>query len=159
MKAQSTLPNPRAALPVGSNALIRNRLVAATMVIGLAGCAHGNTTFVSPDGELRTCASTGIGVVGTLNAQDFQGRCVESVKAAGFIPRDEIGSVGLVATTDQSSPRVAKVLAGSPAELAGIKAGDLILAVNDQPVKNWLEARRLIFGRANTPVKVSYRTG
>jgi S1-C subfamily serine protease len=51
------------------------------------------------------------------------------------------------------------VLAGSPAESAGIKAGDVIVAVNDQPVKSWLDARRLIFGRVNTAVKLSYRSG
>lgn len=134
-------------------------LLAATVTIGLAACSHGNIAFVNPEGQVLTCASTGIGVVGTLEAQDFQSRCVDKVKAAGFIPREEIGSIGLVAGMEPSPVRVANVLVGSPAELAGIKAGDLIVAVNEQPVKDWLEARRLIFGRVNTEVKLSYRSG
>jgi C-terminal processing protease CtpA/Prc len=36
---------------------------------------------------------------------------------------------GLAASVDQSSLRIEKVLAGSPAEIAGIKAGDFIVAV------------------------------
>lgn len=134
-------------------------LAAAVLSIGVGACSHGNITFVNPDGDVRTCASTGLGVVGTLSAQDFQNRCVDSIKAAGFIPREEIGSIGLVASTEPSSLRIAHVLAGSPAESAGIQAGDFIVAVNDQPVTSWLDARRLIFGRVNTPVKLSYRSG
>lgn len=134
-------------------------LISPTLTIALVACAHGNVSFVSPDGAVRTCASTGLGVVGTMTATDFQSRCVDSLKGAGFIPVEEVGSIGLVASANESSLRIEKVLAGSPAEIAGIKAGDFIVAVNDHPVKNWQEARRLIFGRVNAPVTLTYRSG
>ena len=144
------LPRPEAACRV---------LISLTLTITLAACAHGNISYVNADGAVHTCASTGMGVVGTVTAQNFQSRCVDSLKEAGFIPVEEAGSIGLVASVDQSSLRIEKVLAGSPAEIAGIKAGDFIVAVNDQPVKNWQEARRLIFGRVNTPVTLTCRSG
>jgi membrane-associated protease RseP (regulator of RpoE activity) len=133
--------------------------LAVMVTIGLGACAHANMTFVNPAGDLQTCASFGFGILGTPSAQDYQRRCADHMKAAGYIPREEIGSIGLVASTELSPVRVANVLAGSPAQLAGIKAGDLIVAVNEQAVNDWQEARRLIFGRVDTGVKLSYRSG
>lgn len=137
----------------------RHPLVVAILTIGLTACAHGNTRFVNPDGTVHVCASTGFGGIGALNAQAFQDRCVDSERAAGFIPIEEAGSIGLVASANPSSLRVANVLPSSPADVAGIKPGDVLVAVNDQPVHNWLEARRLMFGRVDTAVKLTYRSG
>ena len=138
---------------------MRPTLLIATSVIGLVACAHGNVTFVDRDGTTHGCAVTGLGAIGASVAQDTQNRCVDSAKAAGYIPIEEAGSIGLVSSTEPSSLRVVRVLASSPADLAGIKPGDSIVAVDDQPVANWLEARRLIFGRVNTAVKLTYRSG
>lgn len=92
-------------------------------------------------------------------AQGIHDSCTADAKAAGLIPMTEAGSIGVMPSTDVSSMRILKVVPGSPADLGGIKAGDSIVAVDDQPVTNWADARRLIFGRINTPVKVTYRSG
>lgn len=135
------------------------RVLIATMTISLVACAHGNVTFVSRDGTMRTCAVTGLGAIGATVAQDAQNRCVDAAKAGGYIPIEEAGSIGLVSSPQPFSLRVASVLPGSPADLAGIRADDSIVAVDDQPVKNWIEARRLIFGRVNTAVTLTYASG
>ncbi len=43
-------------------------------------------------------------------------------------------------------PVVGEVQAGSPAETAGLRAGDRILAINDSPVESWEEMATLIGG-------------
>lgn len=138
---------------------MRPALLIATITSSLVACAHGNVTFISGDGTMRRCAVTGLGAIGAAVAQDNQNRCVDSAKAAGYIPVEEAGSIGLVSSTEPSSLRVASVLPSSPADLAGIRSGDSIVAVDDQAVKDWIEARRLIFGRVNTAVKLTYTSG
>jgi len=48
---------------------------------------------------------------------------------------------------------VGGVSPGFPAEAAGIKAGDRIVAINDQPVASWYDLRSLIVGSHGKPLK------
>ncbi|WP_025209299.1 RIP metalloprotease RseP [Hippea sp. KM1] len=42
------------------------------------------------------------------------------------------------------APSVGKVMKDSPAQIAGLKKGDVIVAINDKPVKTWKQMARLI---------------
>jgi len=156
---QNFAPMNAMATTIANSFAARHPLTIAMLTIGLAACAHGNVRFVNSDGRISVCASTGYGAIGATEAGGFQDNCVTSATAAGYIPVEEAGSIGLVSSADPTSLRVASVLPNSPADFAGIKAGDKIVAVNNQPVNTWLEARRLLFGRASTVVKVTYRSG
>lgn len=138
---------------------MKTALVTAISITVLAACATPSTMFVSPDGKIIRCAAHGWGYVGASMAQGIHDRCTADAKATGLIPIAEAGSIGVMPSTEPSSMRILKVVPGSPADLGGIKSGDSIVAIDDQPVNNWADARRLIFGRKNTPVKVTYRSG
>jgi len=128
------------------------------MIATLASCATPTAIFATADGRVIRCSASE-GDVGAPVAQGAYDSCVSDARAAGAIPMAEVGGIGVQPSTESSSTRVLKVGAGSPAEKAGIKAGDLIVAVNDAQVANSGDARRLLFGRANTEVRVTYRSG
>lgn len=125
----------------------------------LAGCVTPSTVLIGPDGKGIRCASYGYGYVGATMAQGIHDSCIRDAKAAGALPLEEAGGIGIMLTTEASSMRIIRVTQGSPAERAGIKAGDSIVAIDGQPVTNDTDARRLSFGRVNTPVNVTYRSG
>lgn len=51
---------------------------------------------------------------------------------------------------------LASVSPGGAAELAGIRAGDTIIAVDDKPCSSWVEIVSAISGSENESIKVSY---
>lgn len=78
---------------------------------------------------------------------------------AGALPVSMAGSIGVMPSSETGFVKILKVAANSPAEGAGLKSGDSITKINDQSVTNWSDARRLLFGRAGTAVKVTYQSG
>ena len=66
------------------------------------------------------------------------------------------GGIGAEIGVRASKPTIIRVLPNNPAEKAGVKAGDTILAVNDQAATNWTadKAATEIRGEAGTTVKV-----
>ncbi len=56
-------------------------------------------------------------------------------------------------------PEVGKVLPDSPAAQAGLKPGDLIVAVNGQPISSWQELNALIKKSAGRPLKLTIKRG
>lgn len=133
-------------------------LITAISIIVLAACVTPSTMFVSPDGMITRCAAHGWGYVGAPMAQGIHDRCSADAKAAGLLPIEEAGSIGVMPSAEPSSMRILKVVPRSPADIGGIKSGDSIVAIDDQLVNNWTDDRRLLFGRKNTPVKVTYRS-
>lgn len=53
------------------------------------------------------------------------------------VDKDIIAKLGLTVYQPPVSARIGEVLARSPAELAGLKTGDLVLAVNQQKIVDW----------------------
>jgi regulator of sigma E protease len=47
----------------------------------------------------------------------------------------------------------------SPAEIAGIKSGDVIIQVEDQQIKSTDQLLKTIYGRLGVPTKISYQRG
>jgi carboxyl-terminal processing protease len=69
----------------------------------------------------------------------------------------EFGGVGLEVGMDESSIKVITPLDGSPSQKAGIKPGDIIVRIDDHPMKgkNLSDATRLMRGAKDTPIKLS----
>ena len=57
---------------------------------------------------------------------------------------DLMQKLGLTLYRPKLTPEVGRVITGSVAEKAGIRAGDLFLAVSERPVDSWSEVARLI---------------
>lgn len=71
------------------------------------------------------------------------------------------GGIGAEIGVRASKPTVIRVLIGNPAEKAGMKAGDVILAVNDQNAASWTADKAVteIRGEAGTTVKLIVARG
>jgi protocatechuate 3,4-dioxygenase beta subunit len=77
----------------------------------------------------------------------------------GEIPleRKPIGGVGLQLAQPESEIIIATVLAGGPAARAGLRAGDVLVKVDDQPVVDSSEATDHIRGIIGLPVTLTVR--
>ena len=74
----------------------------------------------------------------------------------------EFGGVGLEVGMDEGVIKVITPLDGSPSQKAGIKPGDIVVRIDDKPMKGktLTDATRLMRGPKDTPVKISLqRTG
>lgn len=69
----------------------------------------------------------------------------------------EFGGVGLEVGMDEGAIKVITPLDGSPSQKVGIKPGDIIVRIDDQPMKGktLTDATRLMRGPKDTPVKMS----
>lgn len=69
----------------------------------------------------------------------------------------EFGGVGLEVGMDDGAIKVITPLDGSPSQKAGIKPGDIIVRIDDQPMKGktLTDATRLMRGPKDTPIKMS----
>jgi len=69
----------------------------------------------------------------------------------------EFGGVGLEVGMDEGSIKVITPLDGSPSQKVGIKPGDVIVRIDDQPMKGKTlsDATRLMRGPKDTPIKIS----
>ncbi len=56
-------------------------------------------------------------------------------------------------------PQIGKVLPDSPAAQAGLKAGDLIVAVNGRPIQSWQELNEVIKKSAGKPLRLTIKRG
>lgn len=71
------------------------------------------------------------------------------------------GGIGAEIGVRNNKPTVIRVIADNPAEKAGLKAGDVIVAVNDQDSTSWLadKTAEQVRGEVGTSVKVSILRG
>jgi carboxyl-terminal processing protease len=69
----------------------------------------------------------------------------------------EFGGVGIEVGMDDGAIKIITPLDGSPSQKAGIKPGDIIMSIDDRPMKgkNLSDATRLMRGAKDTPLKLS----
>ena len=85
---------------------------------------------------------------------DFSGISARDV-GAGSVERE----IGLVPELPVLKPVLETVESGGPAARAGLQAGDVILAVNDQPVSTWQEVVTVISARPGETLHLKLQRG
>lgn len=114
--------------------------------------------FVTPLGQPVRCSAAGWGVLGASTATSMHSQCITDMQKLGALPIDEAGFIGIQISSAPPGTKVLQVYPGSPAFKAGIRPGDTITHINNIQVKNTDDLKKLIFGKANTSVRVSYTT-
>lgn len=86
------------------------RVLLLAAAVALSGCAIKNTMHVNPaSGEIRNCAASGWGWMGTPMALAMHGSCEDSLRSIGFIPMANVEPAKL---TIDSVPTGAQIFAG-----------------------------------------------
>lgn len=125
----------------------------AVTAASFVGCASYQRPFVDASGWQPGCAETGVGTIGMRAAAQGHAICVRALESARMLDVAEVGSIGLGSLhLERDRLLVGSVQPGSPAEQAGIGAGDQLLAIDGAPVRDVSLAQRLLFGRAQTSV-------
>ncbi|SDE77957.1 S1C family serine protease [Pseudonocardia oroxyli] len=118
----------------------------------------GNSGGALADSEGRVVgintavAGTGLGLAVPVNATTR--RIVDALRADGRVRRAYLGVVGVPAPVPEGrhgrrhGMRLAEVIAGSPADRAGLRRGDLVLDVGRRPVEDAQGIQRQLFGEA-----------
>ncbi|MGZ4749822.1 MAG: S1C family serine protease [Oryzihumus sp.] len=100
-------------------------------------------------------AGIGVGLAVPVNATSW--RIIEALRADGRVRRAYLGLVTTPAplpprfadaTGQRTALRVVEVVTGSPAERAGLRRGDLLLAADGQPLRDAQSLQRLLFAEA-----------
>ncbi len=133
-------------------------LVALTIMVS---CATYSQLFVSPSGEIKSCTSTGTGLVGMATASNSVGDCKEQMLAIGCLEIERAGVIGIIVSNSApgSPVSILKVDDASPAQAAGILPGDIIVKIEGRPIQSVQDATVLLFGEAGTDVKILIRRG
>lgn len=117
------------------------------------------------DGELDTQKLIDGASRGLVEAAGDQYTVFMDAKEAAEFDKDltgEIGGgVGAEIGIRSSKPTIIRVLPGNPAEKTGVKAGDIIASVNDQPTNGWNAEKTAgeIRGEVGTTVKLGLVRG
>lgn len=108
------------------------------------GCTQSQVLVNPETGQVARVSHTSwgwglAGLAAAASASEAQKQAVADYKSMGFVEPDKVGTSGfdLAQKNDPLQPPViGKVLPGSPAEQAGMKVGDVIMARNGREVKN-----------------------
>ncbi len=74
-------------------------------------------------------------------------------------PETIVTSFGLRPRSPAADPVVAEVMPESPAQQAGLQAGDRILAIDNQPIKTWEDLHQIVLKHPGQPLRFSVERG
>ncbi|WP_240719824.1 S1C family serine protease [Pseudarthrobacter sp. NamB4] len=146
------------AIPVWSGG---NRRVIEDVIQTDAALNPGNSGGALADTHSRivgintAVAGAGLGLAIPINATTR--RIISALLADGRVKRAYLGLVstparlspsGVIRTGQKEGLRIVEVLAGSPADRAGLLAGDVLLKAGGRPVSNAESLQRLLFADA-----------
>ncbi|WP_396190724.1 S41 family peptidase [Flavobacterium sp.] len=126
----------------------------AILALFLAGCVSQSQVYINPDRQTVRCAAVGAGITGMVASGISMSNCDTDYRNMGYIPIDESGVTGIWMAKPDGSLEITKVIAGSPAAKADIKAGDFVVSVNGEKPLNAKEAVKLLFGKSGATVTV-----
>jgi serine protease Do len=125
---------------------------------GALADAHGRIVGIN-----TAVAGAGLGLAVPINATTR--RIIAALLADGRVRRAYLGVVStpirlnasaVVRTGQRDGLRVVEVLAGSPADRAGLLAGDIILTAGSRPVSNAESLQKLLFADAiGQPLRIA----
>ena len=125
---------------------------------GMSGCASNSQVFINPNGDLYKCATSGVGLVSIVQSGMMQEDCIKSIKSAGYLEIEKAGVVGLtMLPMAEGGIKIIKVTPKSPAEIAGILAGDYLVTIDNTPVSTMGEVKELLFNTVGTTVSIKTR--
>ncbi len=112
----------------------RTRALVTLCIVATGGCLQARSQFktelINDEGATAPCV--GIGPIGGPAAK----KCAELFEQSGFLKAEAVGVSGLtVGTSDKDDGVIIRVDPGSPASQAGLAVGDVLLAVDQKPVK------------------------
>lgn len=133
-------------------------LILLVLLVSTSGCVSKSQILMNSLGQTQRCASYGFGIIGIFTANKIQSDCLDSFKSAGYIELENAGVVGIMVVEDKStngSIKIVKVQDKSPASIAGVVSGDILLSVGSQQVTSITEAKLLLFGNSGTSVDIT----
>jgi len=68
-----------------------------------------------------------------------------------------IGLTAGLPSFDDPTPQVRMVMPDTPAQAAGLRTGDVLLAINGEPIKNTEQASKIIRASANKPIQLTLK--
>jgi regulator of sigma E protease len=110
-------------------ALLKAGIARGTVKIETVG-ASGSIAF-------RTLDLSGLG------PEDLDGEFIETIGLTRFQP--------------QLAPRVGQVIAGRPAERAGLKVGDEVVAIDGKPIQRWEDVVRIVSQSPDVTLEIEVR--
>ncbi|PPD22873.1 MAG: hypothetical protein CTY22_05180 [Methylomonas sp.] len=139
-----------------------NRIILTSLIaICLSGCVSLRTDMVNADGQQDNCQVTGGGlglgaVIGIGSAYIARSSCVSDMESLGYLAIDEAGFPGF-SLSEQGTARaeIQSVVDGTDAKLNGLAPGDLVVSVNNVPVKDVNEAKKKLFGPIEEAVNIA----
>jgi S1-C subfamily serine protease len=124
---------------------ITHKITLLTVAVGLlAGCVSASTMMVNQEGKWVRCSATGAGWLGAPIAAVNHSRCIEDLQKIGYAPLPNADWGVKVSEWSSSPAKITGITAGSPADVAGIKLGDIIRAIDNQPVDKGLDVIKLV---------------
>jgi carboxyl-terminal processing protease len=105
----------------------------------------------------------GAAIAGMLSGLDARSAYINEAafRALQASPREDAGTLGLVVTIENGQLKVISPQDGSPGARAGIRPGDVIFAIDKQPVYDLTlgEAEQKLHGPAGSEVRLTVRRG
>ena len=120
--------------------------------LALSACIAPSEMLVGPQGNTVRCEAHGWGYVGAPLAHRSFSHCVEDYTAAGFLPLEDAGVVGIQLSQNLL---VSVVAPNSPAANAGVMVGDKMETINGNQVIDLAAARTMLFGKSGASVSFS----
>lgn len=131
---------------------IRKMLVLAAAVIATSGCATHYQPMMNSEGHVVTCQNSGWGLITMLFVDYFQDECVKTRRAEGFREIRFTGAIGLDLASDLT---IASLVAGGPAEVSGLRVGDVLLSIDGKQPYSLEAANGALAGATGTKVQLA----
>ncbi len=115
---------------------MKHILALTLLALLLEGCATSQIMMVNSEGKVYPCAEKGTGGIGGLFSRNSNKTCVQEMEKAGYVKIPDVLWGVHMPSWETSPAKVQRVDAGSPAQIAGIKKGDVIRQLDKRPVSN-----------------------
>ncbi|MBL0225253.1 MAG: PDZ domain-containing protein [Geobacteraceae bacterium] len=114
--------------------------------------------YINSSGDIRTCNASWHEGIGHIQAKSYLRDCKRTQIATGYIPINlDVGHTGIFPNsefTEKMGFKIDLIIKNSPADKAGITAGDYILKVNDNLIDDYPELLNAVGGDDSKQVKL-----
>lgn len=142
--------------------------VAPDSMAASAGFQVGDQLLLVGDQDAQTWGLAWVALMaGALDGKDLpvRVRAVDGSEQTRVLPGSELArldpgssflqGIGLESASAPLAPRIGQVVAGEPADLAGLRTGDLVLTAGGEPVATWEAFVEIVQAHPERPLPVS----